>query len=564
MAQRYAKLDLSDLSAFVQTWTGSLEQGAVVIPADAVDDELHATFKLDLALPFGRRAGPIECQVIQRMPDGSTAARIPEMPDAVLRTAKQVLRVIDQVRAYLIDTGSLVEPGSEEAAAVTIESERQPVVAEPVQPSIPRDAPARAPDRDAFEHRADGYRLPTQVADRADASGSLADRSLRDFLVDAALNESTGLLTVIEPDGVKRFGFWMGGGPVGWRREPNREEETLGGLLLRARKIDRERLEQALGRMRETRVRLGSVLVEMGVIKAAQLGVVLRKQAEFILQLIFRSDEGVWAFHPCDGFPERFMIKPVNVPEVLFRAMVAHSKNINSERIYAGLRPSLNKHLQIRGSAEALLESFEWTKNEKRFHTMLKSGPRLRRVFSVTPLTKAETLGSLWALNDLGFIQFGDDTKREDRSRMLRRISGPIHARAKLVATANEFDVLRISWICSGKEVEAAYTKWSARFSRDRFPDLPDELDQALAEIGRATTRAYEQIKDADQRRATRLNLVGQPLVDQSAELLAEKALELEGERQWKDAQRCWAQAVDLCPDREDWREKLHRLRAVS
>lgn len=560
MAQRYAKLDLSDLSAFVTTWTGSLEQGAVVIPADAVDDELHATFKLDLALPFGRRAGPIECQVIQRMPDGSTAARIPDMPPAVGRTAKQVFRVIDQVRAYLLDTGSVVEPGSQEAVAAPVEPEQAPV-AQVAPAVVPRDAPPES----LHEHRPDGYRLPSQVADQAEASGSLKDRSLRDFLVDAALNESTGLLTVVEPDGVKRFGFWMGGGPVGWRREPIRQEETLGGLLLRARKIDQDKLEQALDRMRETRVRLGSVLVDMGVIKAAQLGVVLRKQAEFILQLIFRSNEGVWAFHPCDGFPERFLIQPVNVPEVLFRAMVAHSKNINSERIYAGLRPSLNHHVKIRGSAEALLESFEWTKNETRFHTLLKTEPRLRRVFSITPLTKAETLGSLWALNDLGFIQFGqDDTKREDRSRMLRRISGPIQARAKLVASANAFDVLRLSWICCSPEVEAAYTKWSGRFARDRFPDLPDELDRALADIERATTDAYERLRDDDQRRQARLDLVGQTLIDDSAALLADKALELESERQWREAQRCWAQAVDLCPDREDWREKLHRLRAVS
>ena len=94
MAVRQTTLDLKRVSDFVRAWHGGLSQQAVVIPAGHEEGELAPEFKLDLILPALGRVGPLTCQIIQRMPDGSVAARIAESgPELSCRPSQTSLRL---------------------------------------------------------------------------------------------------------------------------------------------------------------------------------------------------------------------------------------------------------------------------------------------------------------------------------------------------------------------------------------------------------------------------------------------------------------------------------------
>ena len=71
MPVRHATRRWKDLGAFLKDWNGTMQAGAVFLPADAVDGELMGEFKLDLDLPIVGRVGPVRAQVVQRLPDGS-------------------------------------------------------------------------------------------------------------------------------------------------------------------------------------------------------------------------------------------------------------------------------------------------------------------------------------------------------------------------------------------------------------------------------------------------------------------------------------------------------------
>jgi hypothetical protein len=564
MAVRAATLDLSQLELFLEEHRTKLSSGTVVVPPQ--DDELSAQFRLDLILPFRGRVGPIACQVIQRLPDGSTAAQIPEFSPAVAAGIESVFETIELVKQHLLDQGLVVLPGQAPIPPV------QPVVA-------PVAAPLEDEDEDDWEEveeevseqlvdrpsaRTFGYELPDLEDEQIAASGSLGSRAFRDFLVDVALNEETGLLSVLEADGTRRFGFWQKGGPVGWRREPLDVDETLGGLLRKARKLTDEEVEMSLDIMDEAGCRQGEALVRMGKLQPGQVGRVLSKQVEFLTQTVLRSREGSWVFHRVARHPERFAIAPVNVPEVLFRAMINHSRNVTSEKLYNMLRPRLEQRIGLRPTARDTVLRFTWEDNEQKLLNLVLSEPplRVRKLFSITPLTKAHTAGTLWALNEMGFLSF--DQSEEDEERKLRRVSGPILRKAEQVGEANDFDVLELHWICSAEDVEQAWKRQRGRFAAANFGQLPEPLTTALAAIEQRQDTVRELLSDDEARRRVRVELVGQAMVDGAVEELLQRARAAVEDHDRQLAMDALEKTLELQPGHEEAGELLAKARSMK
>ncbi|HJN73288.1 MAG TPA: hypothetical protein QGF58_05065 [Myxococcota bacterium] len=554
MAVRATSWDLSDLDTFLREYEEHLDNDTVVVPADSIDgDELALQFNLDLVLPFRGRVGPVRCNVLRVLDNGDTAAQVPDWPDNVAEAVESVFQTIERVRQHLLDLGEVVLPG--EVREVIVERVvPAPAVAAPTEEAVDDQYVAR--------RRTYGYEIPDVLDQAPMAQGSLAGRGLRSFLVDIAVNQTTGLLTVIQEDGVQRYGFWVDGGPVGWRREPLDEEETLGGLLKKAEKVSDEHVQQALDIMDSEGCKQGEALVRMGLLTPGQIPAVLKRQCEFIFQMVLRTHDGVWAFFPVDQFPQRFAIPPVNVPEVLFRAMMNHARNVTSEKLYTMLRPRLENHISVRASARQILAGFAWDDQERKLLELVSQPQplRVRKLFSITPMTKAGTAGTIWALNEMGFIDFGEG---EDLERKVRRIRGPILKKREKVQGANAFDVLEVHWIITTKGVEAAHKKLKNRYDPLVFGEVPSELTEALTTINARLATALEELGDAEARRSARSAIVGEELIAKAAVALAKKG---EAAMRVKDkplAIDCYAKAADLVPDEMKYRTGLDRARSM-
>lgn len=556
MAVRATSWDLSDLDTFLREFETHIDNDTVVVPAAAIDgDELSVQFNLDLVLPFSGRHGPVRCNVLRVLPNGDTAAQVPEWPDEVAEAIEGVFTTIERVKQHLLDLGDVVLPG-----------EVKEVIVERV---VHAPSTTAAPTEEAYEdgysderRRTYGYEVPDVLESEPLAQGALTGRSLRDYLVEIALNQTTGLLTIVQEDGTQRYGFWVDGGPVGWRREPLDEEETLGGLLKKAEKVTEEHVQQALDIMDSEGCKQGEALVRMGLLRPGQIPVVLKRQCAFILQMVLRTNEGVWAFFPVTEFPQRFAIPPINVPEVLFRAMMNHAKNVTSEKLYTMLRPRLENFISVRPSARDALESFAWDEGESKLVQLFTQPDplRIRKLFSITPMTKAGTAGTIWALNEMGFIDFGDV---EDPEQKLRRIRGPIMKKLEVIRAANLFDVLEVHWITTPAEITASHKKLKNRYDPVVFGDVPAELGEALGEIGSRLDAALEQLTESESRRAARIDLVGDELVADAAEALVKRGAAAVRERDKPLAIECFAKACDLVPDNDDYSAGLEGARAM-
>ena len=552
MAVRQATLRYASIGAFLKAWEETLSQGAAYLAAGTVEGELAKEFKLDVVVPGFGAVGPFNAQVVHTTPDGGTGVRLIETPPSVTKKVDEILGLVEQIKSWLMETGQLVDPKTlpppAAAPAAAPAAGAQPTVAAPVAPGQPAARPR-------------GLLIPDVGSRDPDMAGDMADRSLRDGLVQLAVEKATGLLTIVEADGRRRFGFWSKGGPVGWRSEPMDKEEVLGVLLFRSGNLTKEQLAESIEMMNETGVRQGEALIEMGALNYGQLVMVLQKQVEFVLQRAMKVRDGVWGFHNLERLPQNFVNPPLKVPSMLYRALREHAKSMRLEELYKSQKPVLDRYVSLTPSLVPVLDEIKFKGVESKLLSVIQSTSwRLRELFSVSPMSRQDTATTIWALNELRCLGFGES---EDLERYLARVSSRILGKAQNLLQCNHFDVLEVHWICLDEEVASAHRKLKEEFSPDRYHDLTPELTKALEVIDRALDKAHAAVREKGKRRAYREEIVETSMIVQSAELLGKKGEMAIMKKDYREANFCWSKAMELMPGRPEYRDGYQRAQAL-
>jgi hypothetical protein len=123
-------------------------------------------------------------------------------------------------------------------------------------------------------------------------NGSLSDRSACEVLADLCREGETGVLRLTEGSSEKAVYFRKGKIVFASSKDP---EDRLGALLLARGVITRTQHEEAAAKIR-TGVRLGTVLVQMGFLPAAELPKWVREQVKEILFSVFSWTDGTYRF----------------------------------------------------------------------------------------------------------------------------------------------------------------------------------------------------------------------------------------------------------------------------
>ena len=579
MPQRRATRRFESLAELLAELPSTFQVGAALLPGAPGDEPLADEFKLDLHLPIVGRVGPLSAQVIQRLPDGSTAARLPEFEregGAALRTVLEAMRVVE---AHLLSTGELVRRSDAagaldrvadlEAALAAAQAERDSLRAErdalqAERASWEAGAPvaggagrAAAPERVGGR----GFPLPDVRGIEPLVSGALGDPSLRDVLGRLALERHTGLLTVELPGGVVRSGFWSKGGPVGFRADPLIDTEVLGALLFKAGSVTREQLEESLTRMKASGVRQGEAFIEMGVLTFPQLVLVLARQVEFVLQKVLAEKDGRWSFHPLPELPEAFLPPPSRVPQIIYRSLLSEARAMRADALADLVRPWLDHYVHLDGPRAAVLPEIKLSAEEAKLAEVLRAGDRrLREVFAVSPLSRQATAGIIWSLEVLGFLRY---EAQEDEERYRARTAEFIERKKRQLARGNHFELLEAHWISLPHEIEESYRRLVGEYALTAFRGLDAGQQADLARIRERLDTAYETLRDDTRRREYRKSLIELPMLQQSAELLAKKGEMAVMRRDRREATSCYAKAAELQPGVPEYRDGLARANAL-
>jgi regulator of replication initiation timing len=585
-----------DLISFLKEYKSSLRVGAVVLPVEATGgEELAPEIKLDLLLPLAGRIGPVDAQVVNRLPDGSMAMRLMD-PPAELKTAyKNILEEVERLKEYLLASGQ-IKAGGDPAEVAALQGQIQTLQAEiqalknRVEEGEQREdqlraelgrvqeelgaggderAERRAADRAEMAAAAErhavmrerGYAIPDLSHYPPHKTGKLGDRSLRDLMMQLAIEKITGVLKVSYPNGQTRYGFWFKGGVVGWRTEPLEESEVLGVLLYRSSQLTQEQLARSLTLMEEQNVRQGEALIEMGLVTFPQLVMLLQKQAEFVLQKVVKESNATWTFHRMPELSEKYVAPPVRVAALLYKGMRQQAKELPADALAAYLRPYLDKYVYFQPDVERTVEELKMPGDELQFTKIIRSTSyRLRELFAVSNLPRSATAALIWVLNELSLLEFrAQESDARNNDRLLRIYED----RRRQMAKGTLFDRLELHWICTKGEVDAAWKRFSEEFSPQNLARFPDAQRADLERFVALGKEAYLKLVDDRGRREYRNTVTERMMIEQSAEMLAKRGDMAIMKNNITDAMDCFSKACELLPNVAEYREGLNRVRAI-
>jgi len=548
LAARHATYEYPDIGTFLKAYEESLSKSSLFLPAGAISEEVANEFKLDLVIPMIGRQGPIPVQVVHRGGDGSLGLHLPEIPVEVKESFERLFDFIGTIRDYLVDSQQLIGRKDyndivRRLAAVEIKARQ-----------------AKEGGDTGRQRQGRGIPIPDVSGLQPTLSGKMADRSLRDAMVSFAVENSTGLLKLSYPDSTTRYGYWLNGGPVGWRSEPMKEDEVLGVLLFKAEQITKEQVAASLEIMKKQGCRQGEALVDMGVIDFTQLIRVLSKQAEYILQQVMSEKNGDWSFFVLSRLPEQFMPSPVPVPSLLFRALYSHAREMNMSQLDEKIQPNMDRYLSIEADATHVLAELQLTKKEKGFiDVVLSNSWRLREVFSVSPLGRGQTSAFVWALDELGLLLMND---QEDESRTKARVSDRIE-RKKTQLRGTHFDVIEVHWVCMKSDISEAYKRLKAEFDLSRFPGAEPFQIEELERINARLDEAFNVLEDDTTRRRYRGEVIEKDAIINSADMLGKQGEMAIMRRDRREACGAFAKAAELVPSEPSYRDGLRRATSI-
>jgi len=125
--------------------------------------------------------------------------------------------------------------------------------------------------------------------------GTLKVFSLTEIFQMLGLQRKTGVLSVEGEDDTITISF-LGGSVVAAESAAHRLDNRLGNLLLRAGYVTQEQLDHVLAIQRETRQRMGFLLVREGLVEPGELREALRLQISRIVYSAFRWPDGRFHF----------------------------------------------------------------------------------------------------------------------------------------------------------------------------------------------------------------------------------------------------------------------------
>ena len=567
MAVRTATRRWTDLASFLSEYPTTLQRGALVLPADAMDGPPAPELKVDLVLPLVGRVGPVVAQVLGPVPGVGWATRVPEIPPAVEQAIGQLFAEVEAAGAWLVAQGRLVDPTASNEELARLRARVQALEAalasepRPTDAAVPRSAgsPVAASVPGAG---ARGLPLPDLDGVPPALSGTLADRSLRDAFMALALERATGLLVIRTRERV-RYGFWSKGGPVGWHNDPVDPEETLGVLLFRAGSVKKEQLEQSLEIMDRRGVRQGEAFIELGLLSFAQLVMLLQKQAEFVLQRVMKDRDGTWEFYANADLPERFVTPPVRVAALMFRSMLGVIRELPAEQLAANLRPFLDRYLFFAPGVDKAIDEMKLTTDEQAFVKIVQGTAwRLREVFSVSSLSRSQTAAMLWCLYELNLIELRDQGTGD---REAARLGRELASRKKSAMSGTYFDRLELHWICTTADAEAAWRRLDAEYNpAGAAARFGADSVSVVKFIHDAMREAYDTLRSDAKRREYRLTKVEKGKIIQSAEMLSKKGEMAIMKEARREALDCFGKALELVPNEAEYRAGYDRARTLT
>ncbi|MEK6608903.1 MAG: DUF4388 domain-containing protein [Myxococcota bacterium] len=334
---------------------------------------------------------------------------------------------------------------------------------------------------------------------------------------------ATGTLRVEGPERAKQI-YFVDGSPVFARTDPPRSEEQIGRLLVDLGRMNerqqREIVERALAEGR----RVGSVLVEQGVIRRDQLDALLRFQVEVRTMELFDWASGGYRFTPGADPAAEAEAHPIRLKSVLLKQAHRHLKNHSIAALTEMLGQDLYLFGRLPHGGESLGPYVPDLKQARVMVQLLDGSRTLRDVVSASTLGRSVTLRLVVLLRAAGVIELGaaDPSAASSADGNTR-----LQTRIAQLETQNMFERLGVHYTSHPTDFARAFKRALAEIDETSAPDAALK-QRAVALI----EQAHRTLTDPLGRKRYRIESVGDDRIGFAADLLLRQAelLMLKGE----------------------------------
>ncbi|MFA4918941.1 MAG: DUF4388 domain-containing protein [Thermodesulfovibrionales bacterium] len=335
--------------------------------------------------------------------------------------------------------------------------------------------------------------------EKMEISGLLKMYPLSDILLDLQRSDFSGIIEV-ENDPIRKSIYIKNGVMV--FASSNQEEDCLGEVLLKAGKLTADRLYQALGIMKSTGKRLGTILVELGFIKPDEFVRSLKFQVEEIILSLFTWENG--KIKVKDGpLPQEVIHMKLSAANLIFRGI----KRVNKPEYFKNVCPSFDTILFFSNEPMNLFQDIQLSEEDRYVLALLDSKLTFKEICDISTLGQFKTMKIICALVSIRMIEIKGERILDDQT-IIRIVKEPrkdidstfinkVEDLYKRYKYMDYYGILGIEKSSTEDRIKKAYYLFAKEFHPDRhFQTGSETLKNQLNEIFACLTEAYKILSD--------------------------------------------------------------------
>jgi len=215
----------------------------------------------------------------------------------------------------------------------------------------------------------------------------------------------TGMLLIFR-DNQKREIYFVKGNII-YATSFGSEDELLGNLLLRKRKILQPDLERALSLQKLTQQRLGNILLEMGALTKEEVVECLQYQMEEVIYSVFGWNSGEFIFYEGKMPPADQITSQLNTMNVIMEGTRRIEEWIQIRQIL----PGDDMRLQAVRNPKIKSNTVTMTVDELQLFHLIDGEKSVSELLQASPLSEFCTRKALYNLISSGLIEAGKRKK---------------------------------------------------------------------------------------------------------------------------------------------------------
>lgn len=370
---------------------------------------------------------------------------------------------------------------------------------------------------------------------------------------------ASGMLVIQCPEVTTKF-YFRGGNIVRLVRDPPDPKQRFGQLLVASSQVSKLELEAALKDAEQQKLPIGQALVKRHAIPSSGIGKILREQQQIGILEQAKAEKGAFAFYERVRPPKGPPMPPANPLRIIFRGKVDEYRMRLQAQMEKADAPYLDLYLFPAENAPEDMSTVGLDDNEIRFWNLVVTGGyNLRDVYNVSPLSRRATHGLIFALLEMGFVEYQPEMKPELRAKMMQKI---LRRKEAQIGKANAFGVLEIHWISHEQEVKEAYQVKKKEYDCSKISHLlSDKLNKVSEAILKHIEEAYKELSTHDGRQRVRRESIESNQIQFHADLLMQQGDMAVFKNDRREAEDRFSHVLEITPGNRDAQQKLQQIK---